>query len=58
MTAAECKPGITVETQYGTGWLLHPDPRTRGAVWVVYIDGKGYPVPVEQLTPVEADGDD
>ena len=58
MTAAECKPGAVVKTQYGVGRLLHPDPRTRGAVWVVYIDGKGYPVPVEQLTPVEADGDD
>lgn len=55
MTASECKPGVRVETQYGVGWLLHPDPRSRGAVWVVYIDGKGYHVPVEQITAVEAE---
>ena len=53
MTAAECKPGIMVKTQYGVGRLLHPDPRSHGAVWVVYIDGKGYPIEVEKITPVE-----
>ena len=53
MTAAECKPGIMVKTQYGTGRLLHPDPRSRGAVWLVYADGKAYPVPVEQMQQVE-----
>ena len=49
MTEHDCRPGRQVQTPFGTGVLLHPVPRTRGQRWMVYADGKAYPVKVSEL---------
>ena len=56
MTEHDCKPGREVVTPFGAGVLLHPVPRTQGQRWMVYADGKAYPVKVAEIEPESEPG--
>lgn len=57
MTGDMCKPGLVVETPFGTGWLLYPVPKTARREWMVYIEGKAYRVRVEDMRIAEEQGE-
>jgi len=50
VTIDNCRPGLEVATPFGRGTLLHPVPRTHGHEWLVYADGKAYPVDVDEIS--------
>ena len=56
MTEHDCKPGKYVSTPFGAGVLLHTVPRTQGQRWMVYADGKAYPVKVAEIEAADAQG--